>query len=413
MLELQAGGGFGGAAKQFYDRHRVVVVSVVLSVVGLATGTAAAMAVLQRFVPLDCLVMAASVVLATGVCFVQTRHFPLAWLTALSPVPGLLWAAPVSGGSRFGVLPVLSYAFSLAVAVLATQARLEHSLGEDGHEHPWSITAVSLALMGVLAVLWFRGTASADAALQAVADGVLSAVSAVILLSLAFSWLHFDESFVARANRARERRSRFFEWVALVTIPRWAFSFTGITIIFLTLGWYGAAPVLRDDVLLTSVSVLLIVVAAGAVAGGWREGLAIGLVTSTIVLIALWATVADSRAPVAAVGVLQVLTLTFLLAISGARCALKMRRQNDPPIIAQRRTLERASGQAFAEIGALAALLPAVAVWTGSVVVGIAVMSAGAAIVLAPAVSTALGVLIPRRRSVEELYGRRKKPTAY
>ncbi len=82
MLELQAGGGFGGVAKQFYYRHRVVVVSAVLSIVGVVTGTTTAMAVLQRFAPVEGAVVAVGAALAACVCLLQTRHLPLAIVTA-------------------------------------------------------------------------------------------------------------------------------------------------------------------------------------------------------------------------------------------------------------------------------------------------------------------------------------------
>ncbi len=327
------------------------------------------------------------------------------------PIPGLLWAAPVSGGSEFAVVPVLAYGFGVAVATLVAQSHIEQVLCECGLEHPWRAASVSLALMAVFALLWCRGTSSADVALQAVADSVLSACSAAVLLPLALTWLHFDEAFVARANRVRERRARFFEWVAQITVPRWAFSFTGIAVVVLALGWDGGGAGIPGGLGLRAVTVGTLIVAAAAVSGGWREGLAIGLVASTACLIALWATVVDSRAQFGAVGVLQVASLGMFFALYSGRHARAWRRKNEPPVIAERRSVERGGGQAFAGLCAVVVVLPAVAVWTGNLVFVIGVFVAGAAAMLfVPAVSTALEVLIPRRRSVEELYGRRKKP---
>lgn len=413
MLELRAGGGFGGAARQFYDRHRLVVVSVVLSLVGVITGTMTAMALLQKFAVVDVAVVAAGAVLAFCLCVIQFRHLPLAVATALVPLPGLLWAAPVSGGSEFGAVPLLAYGFGFAFATLVSQTRVEHVIGEIEHEPPFRSAVVSLGLMAALALLWFRGTASADAALQAVSDAALSVLSSALLLPLTMTWLHFDETFVARANRERERRSRFFEWVAQITIPRWAFSFSGITIVFLALGWYGAELVIRDGVLQRTAAVFAAVIVGAVVAGGWRKGLAIGLVGSAIALLALWATVVDSRTPFSSVGILQVASLALFFGLYSGRQALSWRRNNEPPVIAERRTLEEASAEVFAGLGAAAAVAPALALWPGSAVfVFTSLMAAWASISLVPAVSTALEVLMPRRRSVEEIYGRRKRPLA-
>ena len=43
----EAGNSSGGAARQFYLRYRTILLSIALSVVGIATGTATAQALLQ------------------------------------------------------------------------------------------------------------------------------------------------------------------------------------------------------------------------------------------------------------------------------------------------------------------------------------------------------------------------------
>ncbi len=411
MLELRAGGGFRKAVKQFYFGNRLIVVSAVLSIAGVITGTTSAMALLQKVAPAGGAVLAAAILLAATISFFQTRHLPLAAMTALAPVPGLLWAAPVSGGSEFGAVPVLAYGFSLAFATLIARRKVGRVLGEAVQAHAWRPAAVAVAMMALFAVLWLRHTPLADAGLQAVADSAFSVLSTVVLLPLALTWLHFDESFVVRANRKREQRARLFEWVAQITIPRWAFSFTGITIIFLALGWYGADPLIRKDIFLRAGAVMVVAIGAGAVAGGWRQGLSVTLVVSTICLIMLWATVVDSAAPSAVVAVLQVTTLGIFFALYQAYQASALRDRNEPVMIAERRVLEQASGLSFAGLGAVAAALPMVPLWQGSVpsLIG-TLVAVGAATALVPAVSTALEIFVPRRRSIEELYGSKKTP---
>ena len=414
-MVLQAGTGFGGAAREFYSHHRILIVSVVLSLVGIATGTATAMSLLQNATVPEPLVLGAGAALAAGCCAVQTRHLGLAALTALAPLPGLIWAAPLSDGASFGAVPFMAYAFGFAVAALLAQAIAERVLDGKDDEYPWRAAGAALALMLVLAVFWFWGTDASGAAVQAVTDAVLCAASALVLLPMGASLLHLDESFVARANRVRERRRRILERLAFLATPRWALSFTGIALVFLALGWFGAEPLMRTGgaaLLLRLASVGVVIAGAGVFARGWREGLAVGLIGAVVCFLSLWATAVGARDVVAPVGVLLATSVALFLALHAGRRALRYSAR-ETPLEAWRRTIEDTAGsQVFAGAGALSALLPAVAVWPGYAPLAIALFAAGfSGTVLAPAAVTALVSLLPRRRSVEDLYGsRRKRP---
>jgi hypothetical protein len=417
MAALQAGTGFGGAGREFYGRHRIPIVSVVLSLVGIATGTATAVSLLQNAVILDPLVLGAGAVLAAVCCEVQTRHFGIAALTALAPIPGLIWAAPLSDGASFGAVPFLAYAFGFAVAALLAQSIVERALDGEGGEYPWRAAGMALGLTLVLGVLWFWGTDASGAAVQAVVDAIFCAASALVLLPMGASLLHLDEGFVARANRVRERRQRIFERLALVATPRWALSFTGIAFVFLALGWFGAEPQMRTGataLLLRLASAVVVIVGAGIFARGWREGLAVGLTGAVVCLVSLWATIVGTRDVLAPVGVLLATSVALFLALHAGRRALR-HAPRETPLETRRRTIEdTAASQIFAGAGALSALLPAVAVWPGYAPFAIALFAAGfCGIVFAPAAVTALESIFPRRRSVEDLYGsRRKRPAA-
>ena len=84
-------------------RHTAVV-SVVLSLAGLGTGTATALAYFQAIAVVDVVALAGAAVLVALVCFWQTRHAALAILAAVAPIPGLVWAAPLSSGAHFGLV---------------------------------------------------------------------------------------------------------------------------------------------------------------------------------------------------------------------------------------------------------------------------------------------------------------------
>jgi len=403
-------GGFASAARQVFDSHRTLVLSFVLSFAGILTGMATAMALLQAVPYRDMALIGGGAVLAGGIAAWHSRHLPLAALAALAPLPGLIWAAPLSGGEAFGAVPFLAYGFGFAAAAVASEACLQRLLEGRG-ETPWRAAAEAVALMALLAMLWFWQSPSADAALQAVADSLLAAASVLLLLPLGASLLHFDEAFVARINRAREKRKRRLERLSLVLVPRWGLSFAGIVLVFLALGWFGAGTMLRGDlpaVLLRVLTVLLLVTAAGTALGGWREGLAAMLVAVTVFLVTQWLGVLDPRAPHAAVCSLETGTLALFLVLQGGRRALIRQRQGDTPASARQRSLEDAAGEVFAVAGALAALLPALVLRNGTAVFAAGLLLAMAGIAFAPAVVTALEALRARRRPVEELYGRRR-----
>jgi hypothetical protein len=388
-----------GGVRHFFDSHRALVLSAVLSLAGLATGTATALAVLQTFTLSEVLLLGCSVLLAFGVAAAQTRHLPLAALAALAPVPGLLWAAPLSGGSAYGAVPFLAYGFGFAVAALAADAGLQRALQGQG-ETPAPAAAYASLLMALLAALWFWGS---DAALQAAADILLCATSALLLLP-GFWLLHFDETFIARANRVRERHLRFAERLSLVMQPRWGLSFAGIAIVFLTLGWFGAKSALPDGLwplLLRGVSVLLVAAAAGSALDGWREGLATALIAVTVCLLLLWVTSGESG-----IAILMTGTIVLLPLLQGGRRALRFRHLGDAPPLARQRSLEESPGAFFALAGALAAMLPLLLWRPGSAVFALGIVVAAGGLVFAPAVVTALEAIVPRRRRAEDLFTR-------
>jgi len=390
-------------------RHTAVV-SVVLSLAGLGTGTATALAYFQAIAVADIAALAGATVLVALVCFWQARHAVLALLTAIAPLPGLIWAAPLSGGSYFGMVAFLGYGFGAAVAVLYAQHVLDRLLSHGDGESPWWSAAVAAGLLAVLGALWFWHGDGADAALQAAADTAAALLSVLLLLPLAVSHLSFDENFVADANRARERRALRFEKLGHGAIPRWGLALTGIALIFLALGWFDAEPMLREGWWRIAVSVVLVCGALGAWARGWREGIGLGLITAIAGLAALWWRIYDGRTPFGAVSALQIAILAAFVGLCAARAMRLWRHEGDTDAMARRRALEDSSGAVFATLAATAATLPALLLHPGAVVFVLASLAAGlSGALLFPAILTGLETLLPRRRTVDEVFGKMKK----
>jgi hypothetical protein len=127
-------------------------------------------------------------------------------------------------------------------------------------------------------------------------------------------------------------------------------------------------------------------------------------------LAALWAfAVIGKMVPTSPVGVVELVSLASFLAFCGARRAAAYRRLGDDPAVARLRAVEDLGGpQLFSTLGGIAALLPFSIVQPANAAYAVALAFAGAgALGFAPALATACEMLVPRRRSVEELFRRR------
>ena len=203
----------------------------------------------------------------------------------------------------------------------------------------------------------------------------------------------------------------------MVAVPRWGMSIAGIAMVFLALAWFGAGPAFAffhfGSALARAVaSAGLVFLIATAASGGWREGLAATIVSALVCLTALWGFAAIGKSPIhAPVGIAELASLTLFLVLCQARRAHAYTVRGEDPSVARLRAVEEFGGpQAFAVLGGIAMLLPTIIVRPIFAPYAIALIFAGAgAIGFAPALVTASEVLLPRRRSVEDLYGRRRR----
>jgi hypothetical protein len=411
-MARRSGARDGGAlaVRDFFLRHHVLLLSLVLSALGLVTGPATMAAYLQGFSPSDTAALLAGAMLAGAAALVQTRHLPLAILMGIAPLPGLAWAAPLAGDASFGAVPFIAYGFGFAVAVLAADDIVRRELHGGPRQLPWCQIGSALGLTVALAAVWFWRSRFAAAAVQAVADMALVTLSVLIVVPLGAVFLHFDEGFVARANRVREWRLRLLDTLGGATTPRWGLSLGGIAAIFLALAWFGAEPLfskshMQGAPFIAAASTGLVFAFALVAGTGWREGFGSALVGSATGLMALWGFAKLGQfAPSGLAAVGELIALAALPVFCGAVRAHTYRKLGEG---GARAVEETGAAQFFAAFGAIMALLPGVIVHHSFAVYEIGLLFAGiGALVFAPALGAAVETLLPRRRSVEELYGR-------
>ncbi|HEX4302192.1 MAG TPA: hypothetical protein VHZ78_05335 [Rhizomicrobium sp.] len=356
-----------------------------------------------------------SLVIGGTVAFVCLRHAGAAAVAVLAPLPGLLAAGPfaLAGGAAYSNL-LAAYALGYLVAICVSGDIVRRVLeGADAETAARGALADILLPAGVvmlagaaLVIGWlFRGVPRLG--LSAAAELIAVTLSALLYTSFAATLLPFGESFFANANRTRERRESLVRLAARVVEPRWGMSLSGAALVVATLGGFAAQPVLAQPALWAA-SLLLLFLAAFAAGRDWRDALAATLALATLMLasLMLWGRVTRH---LTAASFLDIATAAAAALFVVATMLWRIRSyRGDMANVARLRALED-MGLApwFGALGGAAAILPWI-VLHGSIaaLAAMAVLVGAAGLIAMPALATALETLIPRRRSVDELYGR-------
>jgi hypothetical protein len=361
-----------------------------------------------------------SVLLTACVSLVHLRHAGLAALSALAPALGMMAASAVAHPlSTPGLLAVYGVG---CIAASLTGGETVRRLLLDGTESAAKTALARNLLPCVLGTI--LGAAVAVAWLFRVSPGLALGAGSVLLASTAYgilavafgaSLLPFGESFFTAANRVRERREALLRVTTRIVEPRWALSVSGIVLVFAVLGWFGVEPVFAHGAQIArpaywGAAALGAFLLAFAVGRDWREGLAATLVLSVFMLLVLWlrgvvvgplseAMLVEITVPASAA------YLPMLVLIGGWR---RYHVSGDVSVVARARAQEDlGAAPYFAALSAAAATLPWATQHGSTGVLAVTfLLGGGAAAVAQPALATALEWLLPRRRSLNQLYGR-------
>lgn len=346
----------------------------------------------------------ASVALVAAGAFLLLRHAGLALAVTLAPLPGLLIAAFVT----WTYLPIV---FDWQAAMMC-----------------WTPGFVATCLIGWrIAAKVAGGVAARDAVITVVAEllpmlgagfvlllGVQAAIFFVLLRSaveiflttgvylsaifaapLVISFLSFNEDFVARFNRAAERRRRRLMPLDPLVQARWAWSLCGVALVLVVLSCFGIHG-LRYFVSVWFAVPAVLIVAALAALRDWRYALAALLTLALATALYFWLAVHHGSLSAAGVIAIAIYALSW-------RAATFVRHGDDTGTAILRTFEDSGTAVVYALWIAAASILPfankASGVFFATLVVGAVV-----ALVFPPDFAVAIESLVPRRATLEARY---------
>jgi hypothetical protein len=341
-----------------------------------------------------------------------TRNVVLAALVALAPLAGATWSlaldAPIDPSGRDLNLGVALGSVLALVFVdefenrIATDTDLRHAV-VAGLGAVWRPAAGALvpAAGAVAHIIHNHGSGGSARAL--LSPMTLSVLAVLALVPAGSTFMSLDESVIARINRAREWRMRAAFPLTLSTMPRWGLSVSGAGLVLCVMSYFGAERLVARDGWVVLATVLASLLASLTLVRDWRMALGLGFSLTVTALMGLWASVLGyARSSFDAIGFYEALAIGFALMIGVAQRDVS---SQGAPIGLVHGLEERAAVVLSATASVLIALL-----LTGRLdLVTATVVVAGAlcSLLLVTAVASALETVVPRGRSVAELYGRK------
>jgi hypothetical protein len=224
--------------------------------------------------------------------------------------------------------------------------------------------------------------------------------------------LPFSEQFIARANAARERRERMLETYFPEIPSRWALSVTGIAIVLGTVAVFG----IRDAhiqwtgpaALSLSADAALMLAGFAVLARDWRMTVALTLANLFVGVLLCWMDARLYPYPKALTLPAMLILSAVPLGMIAARARVYLREGAD--VAAALATAVRDEGTIAIALG-IAVGVPAIAAAFLFVALPpalvFAITSAFSALLLFPALTIAIHTVLPRYRTVDEVFGKR------
>lgn len=328
---------------------------------------------------------------------IQMRHLGLAAIAALAPLPGYLLGIVLEAP-----LQPLGYLCGFAVAdILLSMVEMQICGGASPADAARQVIRnVGAAVIGPL-VLAAAGTAAIStidgfAGMRLAMLTLLCGASALLIALPAARFLPYDEEFIARANRLRERRERWLDGLAFVVQPRWGWSISGIALIFAVLGLFGGQNFGTFPIVIWTMECPLFAVIAFAAIRNIRFAIAFLLTTAALVSLAVWIC---GRWPLGAMDLALALAVAVLPAFMAAIQSAKFAHTGDAFAVASLRASEQlAIPIIFFSLASSLALI-VLGLFTSATLIA---LGGAAALIMSPAITTAIYDLFPPRVSLDD-----------
>jgi len=357
--------------------------------------------------------------------YFQIRHAGLAALAVILPLP--IWFLGNGIALRLDAI-LVSFITLFAcvfgfVCALCVADRIARGMCDGLASREAVRNAISALAVPILSVVMACGFSQLVVLLP---YNLMDCLAVTALLLIAFGaamgmgwlarWLPYSERFIAEANAAREIRERWIARLSFVSAPRWALSLSGIAMVLGAIAFFGArSPYLQGGpgwlaARYGEVAIVTFVLFALALRN-WRLALAQVLTLLFEMLFGLWpispgpmAGLSEDRMLFAVALAINAIPLMWLAwAVNG------FLREGDEITTAILRALQQTGSAALS--ATIAATIPWLVVTISGGIARFEFAAGVAAIVATPLIFLALTgtiyTLLPRYRSVEEVFGKR------
>ncbi|HVU21314.1 MAG TPA: hypothetical protein VHE09_11335 [Rhizomicrobium sp.] len=362
------------------------------------------------------LAFAACVGVPCVIFYLYIRHWLFAGLALWPPAAAL--AVVVACGGTFDTAANAALLGTFCALTLADESMRQVSAGATPRgivlgAVRFVASSAGPVIAGYMIFLLASAALFGDGRKAAVTAALVTAsVVAAFAGGILCAFFPFSEQSIAAANAAREWRERMFDRFFPEMQTRWAFSITGIAVILGAVAAFG----IRDTHaywtghpnFCLAIFLLSALIGFAALARAWRMTAALVLTVSFDTALVLWSVSRLERYP-------DLYAASAMLALSSvplAVLAVRARRQS--------REGDEVSASLGASVRDCGAVACALAIMTGlpglfsTIASGVlspalvfAVAMLFAALLLFPALTIVIHALVPRYRTVDEVFGRR------